>query len=89
MMRKCWEMDPSKRPSFNELHTLTSKYIERIAGYLEMEFNPFSRIGMVKSAIVEENETEGKNGGIDVGVAIQVTPTSVKTTAPYTIYANT
>ena len=41
-MRKCWEKTPQDRPSFKELHTTTSKYIEHIAGYLGMEFNPFA-----------------------------------------------
>ena len=42
MMRKCWEISPDDRPTFNELYTNTSKYIEHIAGYLEMGFNPFA-----------------------------------------------
>ena len=42
MMKKCWEMEPDKRPSFKELHTLTSNYIEQIAGYLDLGFNPFA-----------------------------------------------
>ena len=42
MMRKCWEMSPENRPSFKELTRTISKYIERIAGYLEIGFNPFT-----------------------------------------------
>ena len=30
------------RPSFKELQTIVSRYIEQIAGYLELGFNPFS-----------------------------------------------
>ena len=43
MMRKCWEIVPENRPSFSELYTITSKYVEQMAGYLELGFNPFSR----------------------------------------------
>ena len=41
MMKKCWEMAPQNRPTFKELHSSISKYIESIAGYLELGFNPF------------------------------------------------
>ena len=82
MMRKCWEMDPNKRPSFKVLYSITSKYIERIAGYLVMEFNPFevSGGGRVKSAAMDEHEREKKdeNGGIDAAVVSQVTPASAQ-----------
>ena len=55
MMKKCWETIPEERPNFKELHKNTSKYLEHIAGYLEMEFNPFvggervERRGRIKS----------------------------------------
>ena len=42
MMKKCWETVPDDRPTFKELRKNTSKYIEHIAGYLEMGFNPFA-----------------------------------------------
>ena len=42
MMRKCWEKAPNDRPTFKELYSSISKYIEHIAGYLDMGFNPFS-----------------------------------------------
>ena len=42
MMKKCWETMPNDRPTFKELRKNTSKYIEHIAGYLEMGFNPFA-----------------------------------------------
>ena len=41
MMAKCWKFQPDDRPSFSELYTDTSNYLERVAGYLEMNFNPF------------------------------------------------
>ena len=48
MMWKCWETSPDDRPTFKELHKNTSKYIEHIAGYLEMGFNPFAEGERVK-----------------------------------------
>ena len=42
MMMKCWETVPDDRPTFKELCIHASKYIEHIAGYLEMGFNPFA-----------------------------------------------
>ena len=41
MMTNCWETIPEDRPTFKELSKSTSKYLEHIAGYLEMGFNPF------------------------------------------------
>ena len=35
-------MEPDNRPPFKELHALTSNYIEQIAGYLDLGFNPFA-----------------------------------------------
>ena len=40
-MTKCWKFLPENRPSFTELHDCTSNYLERVAGYLEVNFNPF------------------------------------------------
>ena len=62
-------MVPDDRPSFKDLHTNTSKYTERIAGYLEMGFNPFAGVNRVKSTVVENEEVEFKSA-----VAIQVIP---------------
>ena len=41
MMRQCWESAPEDRPTFKNLSLTISKYIEHIAGYLEIWFNPF------------------------------------------------
>ena len=43
-------MSPEDRPTFKELCSNVSKFIERIAGYLEIGFNPFT------AAVVEEEE---------------------------------
>ena len=40
-MVKCWEYKREDRPTFRHIHTSTASYIERIAGYLEMNYNPF------------------------------------------------
>ena len=58
MMRTCWELEPD---TFKELHTITSKYIEQIAGYLDLGFNPFT----------EKNITTEEKKENDVGDAIQ------------------
>lgn len=42
MMIECWTASPDARPSFKQLYTDISKYIGRIAGYLEIGFNPFA-----------------------------------------------
>ena len=39
---QCWKMSPEERPTFKELCLSVSKFIEHIAGYLEIGFNPFT-----------------------------------------------
>lgn len=56
-MLQCWEATPGKRPSFRSLYTQTSSIIEKIAGYLEMEFNPFT-VQESTELEVEEPNTE-------------------------------
>ena len=60
MMKKCWEMAPDDRPPFKQLYKNTSIYIERIAGYLELGFNPFA--GMEDVSRVEEKQMEDEEG---------------------------
>ena len=72
-MNMCWEFEPQNRPSFQELHKNTSSYIARIAGYLEMSYNPFEKSG--------GNTLQGKEkeeGLPDPGIAIEVHPPSLK-----------
>ena len=57
MMLRCWESMPDKRPSFKTLYTDTSKFIEGIAGYLEMGFNPFTAGGESATGTGEEEST--------------------------------
>ena len=40
-MMNCWAKQPDKRPLFNSIVTTISKYTEVIAGYLDINFNPF------------------------------------------------
>ena len=81
-MKKCWEKTPRDRPTFKEIYTNISKYIEHIAGYLDMGFNPFAGSkestdsdttmgGLEKE---EQNEEE-----MESDIKFQVTPPSVKT----------
>ena len=58
-------MDPNNRPLFKDLHTITSQYIEHIAGYLELEFNPFTGRARVNEEAMVKREMEGENGGYD------------------------
>ena len=49
---QCWKMSPEDRPTFKELYSSVSKFIERTAGYLEIGFNPFT------AAVAGEGEGE-------------------------------
>ena len=40
-MVRCWEFDLAGRPTFSTIYSQTTSYLERIAGYLELNFNPF------------------------------------------------
>ena len=40
-MMDCWTKQPDKRPSFSDVVTNISNYTEVIAGYLDVNFNPF------------------------------------------------
>lgn len=41
MMMHTWAKKPDDRPTFTELITTISNYTEKIAGYLDVNFNPF------------------------------------------------
>ena len=41
VMMNCWKASPKERPSFREIHKDLSMFTERVAGYLDMGFNPF------------------------------------------------
>ena len=54
VMKKCWELAADDRPTFKEVNKQISKYIEHMAGYLEISFNPFAG---------EKQELEKSGGG--------------------------
>ena len=56
IMRQCWQTVPDDRPPFSELCVTISKFIEHIAGYLQVGYNPFTQAGRKKA--VEEGESE-------------------------------
>ena len=72
-------MSPNDRPHFEKLYKNTSKYVEGIAGYLELGFNPFERIS-------DEKQTEGE---AESEVTINVTQPSVDTSKGHTILTTT
>ena len=41
-MMKCWSKQPDDRPPFSEIVPTVSNYTENIAGYLDINFNPFN-----------------------------------------------
>ena len=51
-------MTPEDRPSFKELDSSVSKWLECIAGYLQFEFNPFTGTGGKRDGEEEEEEEE-------------------------------
>lgn len=42
LMMSCWAKQPNERPCFSDIVTTISNYTEAIAGYLEVNFSPFS-----------------------------------------------
>ena len=78
IMMQCWEAAPDDRPSFKQLQVTTSKYTERIAGYLEIGYSPFVGIEKVK-AHLKKNVPEDEEDGLESAVSIQVIPSSVDT----------
>ena len=58
---QCWKMSPEDRPTFKELCSSVSKFIECIAGYLEIGFNPFIETGGEEGReVIEKVKNEGK-----------------------------
>ena len=57
IMMQCWKMSPEDRPTFKEICSNVAKFIERVAGYLEIGFNPFTG-GEVGEVGVDEEKGE-------------------------------
>ena len=58
-MMKCWAKQPDGRPSFSDIVISISKYTEVIAGYLDINFNPFKStdnrmMNRISSSIIRE-----------------------------------
>ena len=71
-------MDSRNRPTFKELHLSISKYIESIAGYLELEFNPFvMKDGSNVGGGMEGGEGGGGEGEEEGEFQLNVIPPSV------------
>ena len=88
-MMKCWEAAPDDRPSFKELHKVTSKFTEHIAGYLELGFNPFAGIEGVNTASKEnESLANDEEDEVECEVSIQVIPPSVDTSEAHSALIN-
>ena len=62
MMMHTWSKNPEDRPSFEELVATISDYTEKIAGYLDVNFNPFQSTSDL-TALLEADEAhkEDKN----------------------------
>ena len=56
-MIKCWEGSLKDRPSFSNIHEVVSRLIERVAGYLDIEYNPFTG-GEKQKCIIESGNGE-------------------------------
>ena len=59
-MMKCWAKQPDGRPSFSDIVISISKYTEVIAGYLDINFNPFQSIHTLP-----DNETAAATAVLD------------------------
>lgn len=70
MMLQCWEFVPDKRPSFKTLYKHTSNFVEGLAGYLEMGFNPFAVVTASepgKGTTIAKNEDKNIDEEVEVG----------------------
>ena len=81
-MIECWGKTPRDRPTFKEIYIKISKYIEHIAGYLDMGFNPFagSEDPTNNDTTMTILEKEGQNKEtLQSDFKFEVTPPSVNT----------
>ena len=80
MMLQCWELAPDKRPSFKTLYKNTSKFVEGLAGYLEIGFNPFEA-GTPSEPGKQEattKRTEDEREEMQTAITVQAIPPSVE-----------
>ncbi|CAI8031474.1 Deleted in malignant brain tumors 1 protein, partial [Geodia barretti] len=64
IMGQCWQMEPRDRPTFKEICSTLSKFIECEAGYLQFGFSPFTDGGEGGGGEVEGGE-EGRRNNED------------------------
>ena len=65
MMNQCWQMAPENRPTFKEMYSTISAYIEHEADYLQLGLNPFA--GSFAGGMEEsEVEDDGEDGEVEV-----------------------
>jgi serine/threonine protein kinase len=89
IMKQCWEMVPEDRPSFKELSPIISSLIERIAGYLQIGFNPFTG-GGGRDRECEEGKEEERDGEKEEEVEPEAeTPVTQSANEAHTISTNT
>ena len=60
-MTKCWQTVPEDRPTFKEISFIISQFIEHIAGYLQIGFNPFTEEDKVTGVEMTRKELKIKN----------------------------
>ena len=80
-MLECWEAALDNRPSFEELYKDISRYTERIAGYLELEYSPFS--GVDSEAAINESGPKTEEGETESVGLIHVIESSLNTAVEY------
>ena len=67
---QCWEKAPESRPTFKELYSNISKYIECVAGDRDIGFNPFTAGGEGGDEGEGEEEADIKEEEEDVEVDV-------------------
>ena len=82
MMLQCWESAPGNRPYFKTLYTNISKFIEGLAGYLEVGFNPFAPTTASELGEKEDANERSKNEK-GLVVTVKVIPPSVESGAQF------
>ena len=71
---QCWVTAPEDRPTFKELYLTTSNYIEHMAGYLQLGFNPFAERNVGEREEGEEKTEQEEQEEVQVDDSIQLLP---------------
>ena len=74
IMMQCWVTAPEDRPTFKELYLTTSNYIEHMAGYLQLGFNPFAERNVGEREEGEEKTEQEEQEEVQVDDSIQLLP---------------